>query len=110
MISNEGIGIIAAQIAEPDFEVSKPNIDKLIGHLDAADQDIVLGRAAKISRQRGEADLAEARSLQNLRRLGKAAGCPDGEPVIPWLEARDLIEQVEGGGWRFKQASPKAAG
>ncbi|HMF67604.1 MAG TPA: hypothetical protein VK602_08345 [Phyllobacterium sp.] len=42
-------------------------------------------------------------------RLARAAACPDGEPIIPWLQERGLIEQVDDGGWRFKTPAPRTA-
>jgi hypothetical protein len=105
MITETEIETFAAQIAEPGFEVSKANLDGLIGHLDHAESKAVLSRAAEISRERGRAAHAVADSIENLDRLGKAAGCPDGEPMIPWLQERGLIEEVDGG-FRFKTAKP----
>jgi hypothetical protein len=107
-MTEQEIEAFAMQIAEPGFEVSKASIEPLIGHLGASEFRTVLRRAAEISRERGRAAYAEADSLESLRRLGKAAGCPDGEPIIPWLQERGLIEEVDGG-WRFKTAKPGAA-
>jgi hypothetical protein len=106
MIDAKEIEAFAVQIAEPSFQIA--SIEPLIGHLDPADFGSVLRRAEQIARQHGEAYLAEASTLENLDRLAQAAGCPDSEPVIPWLEERGLIEMVEVG-WRFKVAKPDTA-
>jgi hypothetical protein len=106
MITETEIETYAVQIAEPGFETA--SIEPLIGHLGAAEFRTVLRRAAEISRERGRAAHAVADSIENLRRLGKAAGCPDSEAIIPWLQARGLVEEVDGG-FRFKTAKPGAA-
>jgi hypothetical protein len=108
MISASEIEAFAVQIAELTFEVSKANISALIGHLDLPDYDVVLTRAAQIARQRGEADLAEAEALENLERLAHATGMPAGGKPIPWLQERGLVEEIDGGGFRFKTPRPGA--
>jgi hypothetical protein len=107
MITQTEIETFAMQIAEPDFDPSQ--IEALIGHLRDAEIEAVIDRAAEISREHGEAALSEADTLASLSRLAHATGCPRGEPVIPWLQERGLIEQVDGGGWRFKTPAPRAA-
>jgi hypothetical protein len=102
MISPQEIEAFAVKLAVPG-EVS--DIPALIGHLDEPDINAVLDRAEAISRERGEADLAEARVLKSLQRLAHAAGCPSGIPVIPWLQEHGLIEEVDGG-WKFKAPLP----
>jgi hypothetical protein len=46
-----------------------------------------------------------ADTLKTLTRLARAAGCPRGVAVIPWLQERGLVEKVDGG-WRFTTAKP----
>jgi hypothetical protein len=74
--------------------------------LHGANLDAVLTRAQDISFDRNALELLD--SAESLLRLAHATGCPEGEPIIPWLQERDQIEQVEGG-WRFKAAKPRAA-
>jgi len=95
----------AVKMAEPSFEVSEASIGALIGHLDPDDLNAVLDRSAEIAREHGEAAYVEAHVLESLQRLAHAAGCPSGIPVIPWLQERGLIEDVDGG-WRFKAPLP----
>jgi hypothetical protein len=102
------IEALAVQIAEPDFVISHGSIDPLIGHVGEIDQRAVLKRAAEIARASGEAMHAEADSLTRLDRLAHAAGMPAGENPIMWLRARGLVEEAEGGGWRFKPAKPES--
>jgi hypothetical protein len=104
----------ASQIAESAGEMYDANgkvgimLDEpTIDHLSDAELDMVMDRAAEIARERGEAALAEADALKNLRRLAHAAGMPDGGKPIPWLVERGLIEKF-GDGWRFKTAKPEA--
>jgi hypothetical protein len=106
MITEIEIETYALQIAEPAFgKISDATLAPLIGHLDPADFEAVLERAAEIAHQRGDAALAEADALENLHRLARAAGMPDGGKPIPWLQERGLIEEVDGG-WCFKAAGP----
>jgi hypothetical protein len=65
----------------------------------------VLNRAEDISREWGNAAMVEADTLKMLNRLPRAAGCPKGQPVIPWLQERGLVEEIDGG-WRFAAAKP----
>ncbi|WMT79499.1 hypothetical protein [Bradyrhizobium sp. Ash2021] len=95
----------AVQMADPDFDLS--SIETLIGHLPEREFEAVFDRAAEISREYGKAALSEADTLAAMNRLAHATGCPHGEPVIPWLQERGLIEQVDDG-WRFKTAKPGA--
>jgi hypothetical protein len=81
----------------------------LLDHLDEHDTDLVLARAEIIAITRGNDGAALADSVESLIRLGKAAGCPDNEPMIPWLQERGLVEEVDGGGFRFRMAKPGAA-
>ena len=127
MITPQEIETLALKIAEPDFVVSHASLDPLIGHLDVADFDAVLHRAAEIARESGKALDTEADTvdpliveavvdaiaeneeilvdLENLVRLGNAAGCPDDAAIIPWLLERGLVEKVDGG-FRLKPAKP----
>ena len=107
MISRTEIETLAAQIAEPDFEMA--SITPLIGHLAEPEFDAVMDRAEAIARQRGIEALADADSLKGLLRLARAAGMPAGEKPIPWLQERGLIE-ASGSGWRFRAAKPAAIG
>jgi hypothetical protein len=94
----------AVQIADPAFDPS--SIESLIGHLGEIEFEAVIDRAIEIARCSGEAVLSEADDLTSLSRLAHAAGCPKGEPVIPWLQERGLVEQVDDG-WRFRAAKPE---
>jgi len=102
MITEEYIEALATKLADPGEEMWKSG---LTDHLDDDDADAVHERANLISIQRSWAGHTD--SLESLIRLAHATGCPDGEPVIPWLQQRDLIEEVDGG-WRFKAAKPGA--
>jgi hypothetical protein len=107
MISQTEIETYAVQIAEPGFEVSKANIDRLVGHLDPADYKAVAERSMQIAKEVGGAYLAEARALENLQRLAQATGMPEGDMAIPWLQVRGLIKEVDGR-WFFKKPGPKS--
>jgi hypothetical protein len=76
----------------------------LIEHLEGDDLDDVLTRAQDISLVRNAPELID--STESLMRLAHATGCPDDEAVIPWLQERGLIEEVDGGGFRFKATKP----
>lgn len=104
MINAAEIESYASQISEPDFEIAA--IEPLIGHLSDAEIEAVIDRAAAIARERGRADMAAAAALETLARIAHAAGCPRGDPVIPWLQARNLVEEFNGG-FRFKVANPR---
>jgi hypothetical protein len=67
-----------------------------------------MSRAQEIARAKGDAAHAEADALRDVVRLAHAAGMPAGEKPILWLRARGLVEEIEGGGWRFKAATPGA--
>lgn len=101
-MNDREIETYAVKITEPDFEKSKANVNALIGHLDAADRYAVLTRAAAIERQLAATSQKRAEMYKKLHRLAVEAACPDGEPVIPWLEARgldkrdDLTKLIEG--------------
>jgi hypothetical protein len=47
-----------------------------------------------------------AKSEESLLRLACAAGCPDDEPMIPWLEERGLVEKTKDG-WCWREAKPE---
>ena len=106
LISEKEIETYAVQMAEPDFELSMASINAQIGHLDVPDYNAVLARAARIARERGEADLAEADALKSLLHLAKATGVPGGGKPFRWLQNLGLIEQVDGR-FRFKAAKPE---
>ena len=107
MITEQEIEAYAAQIAEADFDMAR-DAENLIGHLYGDDLVAVMRRASEISREMARRFCAEADSLESLERLAKATGCPEEEPIIPWLQARGLVEKVDGG-FRFKTAKPGAA-
>ena len=56
----------------------------------------------------GESQMAHADLLERLNHLGHAAGCPSGEPLIPWLQRRGLI-RVEGQRVEFLTPGPREA-
>ena len=56
----------------------------------------------------GERQMAHADLLERLSDLGHAAGCPSGEPLIPWLQRRGLI-RVEGQRVEFLTPGPREA-
>lgn len=85
-MTSEQIEHIAVKIAEPDC-----NWRALVADLSDADLDAVLTRAEEISGKMAASAQAEAEELAELTRLARAAGCPAGIPVIPWLEERGLI-------------------
>jgi hypothetical protein len=105
MISEQEIERLGNQLADLG-DWSGEEGSALIDHLDDADTDAVLDRAGLISICRSWADHTD--SLVDFVRLGQATGCPDGEPIFPWLKDRGLVEEVDGGGFRFKTARPGA--
>ena len=70
--------------------------------------DLNSGQSRDPTSERADAYRAEAASLENLLRLARATGMPDGEKPIPWLQERGLVEKV-GDGWRVKTAGPAIA-
>jgi hypothetical protein len=109
MITQTEIETFATKISEPDFKPTTENMLAVIGHLRQDEFELVYARASEIHEARIAAIKAEQNSFENLGRLAKAAGCPDGEKVIPWLQERGLVEQVAGG-WRIAKAKPRAIG
>ena len=69
------------------------------------DLDAVYLRARDILFDRRVGEGIDEGTSKSLTRLARATGCPLTEPIIPWLQERGLIENVEGG-WRFKTAEP----
>jgi hypothetical protein len=102
MITAQQIEEYAEQIAKAGFEIAF--IESLIGHLGegTAEFHAVFDRAVAIGR-------AEADAWEALLRLAYAAGMPAGEKPILWLMDRGLVEQLDDGGLRFKEAGPEAA-
>jgi hypothetical protein len=76
--------------------------------LGLAEFEAVIDRAEAVSRARGKAAYAAADTLAALIRLAHAAGCPSGVAVIPWLQERGLVEEVDGG-FLFRTAKPGGA-
>jgi hypothetical protein len=75
-----------------------------IDHLEGDDLDAVLDRAALISIVDG--NRTDEDTSERLTRLARATGCPLDEPIIPWLQERGLVEQLDDGSFRFKTAKP----
>jgi len=96
---------LAVQISHADCSAAR--LEELMGHLDDADSEAVLFRVEAFARGEGDYGVAMADAIESLLRLAHAAGCPEGEPPLPWLEARGLAFKSEEGGWTFK--TPKAA-
>ncbi len=111
MVTKDDIETLAVQLADLDFEgmpetIIDEKIDAALIGLDDADERAVLERAAEISRERGQKLFEMVDKMNSLRRLAAAAGCPEDVPLIPWLQERGLIEQVDGG-WRIKEPIPR---
>jgi hypothetical protein len=68
-----------------------------------ANLDAVLTRAEAIAFDRNATEHLD--SVESLLHLAHATGCPESEPIVPWLQERGLTEEVDGG-WRFKSPKP----
>ncbi|MET4276481.1 MULTISPECIES: hypothetical protein [unclassified Bradyrhizobium] len=102
-LTEQEIETLGSQLAD-DWSKDEWDTEATPG-LHGANLDAVLTRAQDISFDRDALKLADG--WESLLRLAQATGCPDGEPVIPWLQERDLIEHDDSG-WRFKTAKPGA--
>jgi hypothetical protein len=91
MLSKDHLEFYAEQVAQPEFDV-RASAEKLLGHLHDDDVVAVLERAAAIAREMAANAEAEADRLLALVKLALQAGCPNGVPVIPWLEEHCLIK------------------
>jgi hypothetical protein len=85
----------------------------LIAHLDEADFDAVLSLTEDIRFDRNIAEgSAEALNglisgAEALVRLAHATGCPDDEPILPWLQEHACAEEGDDGEFRFKMPAPR---
>jgi hypothetical protein len=77
----------------------------LVDHLEGYDLNVVLARAELILIFEG----IDEDTSERLTRLARATGCPLSVPIIPWLQERDLVQQLDDGGFHFKTAKPGAA-
>ena len=68
----------------------------------------VADNAERQFREIGDRQMAHANLLERLNRLGHAAGCPSGDPMIPWLQRRGLI-RIEGRRIEFLTPGPSVA-
>jgi len=103
--NNKDLEAYALLIAAPDFVPTSENLNEAIGHLPPREANAVIERAAAICRTAAANHFTEADTLENLLRLAHASGMPEGEKVVPWLEARSLIQKVENG-WAIVKAGP----
>jgi hypothetical protein len=106
MITETELEALASQLADLGDERDAEG-HALIAHLEGGDLEAVLTRLEQIEFERNCAG-GYLDSIEGLMRLAHAAGCPDDEQMIPWLQARGLIEQLDDGGFRFKTAKPGA--
>jgi hypothetical protein len=104
-LTEQEIEALGSQLAD-DWSRGECDTEATTG-LHGANLDAVLTRAQDISLDRNAPELID--SGESLLRLAHATGCPDGEPIIPWLQERGLVEQVDDGGWRFKTPAPRSA-
>ena len=95
------IEMLGNQLAD-DWSKDK-EMSELTAGLYGANLDAVLNRAELISFRRSGAYLAD--SAETLLSLARATSCPDDVAIIPWLQKRGLVEEVDGG-WRFKKPKP----
>jgi len=112
MISKAEIETLAIKITEPDFKPTPENMLAVIGHLSQEEFLLVHARGMEIHEAWIEAKRAERSAMENLGRLARAAGVPDGEKVIPWLKEHGVAVEikVEGGRLRsVKAPKPRAA-
>jgi hypothetical protein len=108
MITEAEIEALGKQLADLGMasDTHAVSLD-LIDHLEGDDLDAVLDRAALISIVDG--NRTDEDTTERLTRLARATGCPLDEPIIPWLQERGLVEQLDDGGFRSKTAKPGAA-
>ena len=75
------------------------------------DEEVEAMRAADRARfERGELSIAEvekkaqqARIIECAVRLADATGCPEGEPVFPWLVKHGLVVKHDDGGFEITE-------
>jgi hypothetical protein len=107
MISKQEIESIAAELTTVGFEPTNENMLALLGKLNFAELGAVKARARELHDIQVAEMQSESTSLENLLRLGAAAGCPKSEAALPWLAGRGLAVEVDGV-WHFNTAKPKA--
>ena len=101
MITIAEIEALAVQMADPGFDLE--NMDAVVGHLSRQAFDMVYERCQEIYAWRITEMEAGRDSVVGLRNLARAAGCPKGVAVLPWLQERGLAEEVDGE-WKYKRA------
>jgi len=100
--------ILAAYTAVVDGrEAHEVGADELIDGItkaipDADPEEIADALAVAIDRKQREAD-----HLRQFVRLAQATGCPEDEPVIPWLLERGLVERDANGDYVAVKAGPR---
>jgi hypothetical protein len=105
---------LAIKLAAVPFDgLTEDQIDDKISEVTAGlgehHAGAVVERAIAINRQQAAAFQAEADALESLQRLMRATGCPEGEPGIPWLIERGLIERVADHRYRVLKPGPRAS-
>jgi hypothetical protein len=108
MITPDEFASLMLTLSDPDFEPTEENLNAAIGHLHGDDELLLLAVVGEIHEARIVEMKIDAERWKRLQRLAAAAGCPKDVKVLPWLQERGLVEQVEGGGWRIKAAKPRA--
>ena len=69
------------------------------------DEEVEAMRAADLARlEKGE----RAKILGCALRLAQATGCPEGEPVFPWLVKRGLAVEHDDGSYEIPRRAPSS--
>jgi hypothetical protein len=110
-LTEQEIEALGSQLAD-DWSRGEWDSEVTTG-LDDANFNAVLIRAEDIQFDRtvakggAEALNSLIRGAEALTRLAHATGCPDDEPVLPWLQEHSCAEEDDGG-FRFKMPGLRA--
>src|SRR5438445_13622695 len=110
MISPQEIEALAVKHVDLEGE-DDAKAFSVIEHLDGDDFDAVLtcAEGIRFDRNMAEGDPETLiRGAEALVRLANATGCPDGEPIVPWLQEHGCAVEGDDGELRFKMPGPGA--
>lgn len=90
---------------DADFDA----ITEVIGGLSGPLATAVLNRASELQEEHIQKLLAEAQFMTDLLNLARAAGCPKGAKIVPWLMKQGLVTKEADGTYRIRKPGPAAA-
>ena len=101
---------LAEQLADASPSASEEIVRRVLTPMTAEGADAILDRAGAMLRDLAARQMAEADALENLLRLARAAGMPEGGKPLPWLLDRGLAEEGPDGHFRIRSGGrPKCA-